>query len=51
MWPHAARSANEDAKEEKEKNTTRLAIYHGALLATMGDYLLNNILILQSTKG
>ena len=29
-------------KEEKEKDTI-LAIYHGALLRTMGDYLLNTI--------
>ena len=28
---------------KKEKNTTTLAICHGALLATMGDYLRNDI--------
>ena len=27
----------------KEKNTTTLAIYHGALLVSMGDYLRNDI--------
>ena len=50
--PYVARCTNECAKE-KEKNTT-LAIYvscgissnHGALLATMGDYLWNDILLL-----
>ena len=33
-------------KEEREKNLTNVAIYHGALLVTMGDYLTNNILLL-----
>ena len=33
-------------KEKKEeKNMTTLAIYHGTLLATTGDYLWNNILL------
>ena len=29
--------ANKNAKEKEKKNTT-LAIYHGALLVTMGDF-------------
>ena len=45
LWPYVAPCANEYAKEEKEeKNMTILAINHGELLATIGDYLLNNIL-------
>ena len=32
-------------KEKEEKNTITLAIYHGTLLATMGDYLRNDILL------
>ena len=37
--------AKEKEKEEKEeKNTTTLAICHGTLLATTGDYLQNDIL-------
>ena len=38
-----AKEKEKEEKEEKEKNTTTLAIYHGTLLATMGDYLRNDI--------
>ena len=31
-------------KEEEKKNTTTLAICHGTLLATTGDYFRNDIL-------
>ena len=43
----------EEEEEENEKNTTILAIYHGALIVNMGNYLWNNIRtsIKQSTKG
>ena len=41
----ANKVAKEEEEKEKEKNTTTLAIYHGTLLATMGDYLLNDILL------
>ena len=35
FWPYEAHCANKYAKkEEKEKNTTNLAIYYGTLLAT-----------------
>ena len=50
-YGHMCRSANKYAKEkeedreEKEKNTTTLAICHGTLLATTGGYLQNNILL------
>ena len=34
----------EEEKEKKENNMTTLAIYHGVLLVTMSDCLLNDIL-------
>ena len=34
-----------EKKEKEEKNMTTLAIYHGTLLATTGDYLWDDILI------
>ena len=42
FWPYAARCANKCAKEKEkeENNMTTLAIYHGALVATMGHYWL-----------
>ena len=47
FWPYdAACCANEYEKEKK--NMITLAIYHGVLLATMGDYLQYNILLLQN---
>ena len=34
-----------EEEKEEEKNMTISAIYHGVLLATMGDYLWNDILL------
>ena len=47
FWPYAPCCANEVVKEKKkkERNTTTLAMYYETLLATMGDYLWNNILL------
>ena len=49
FWPYVAHCANKYAKkkekEEKEKNMTTSAIYHGALLATVSDYLQKDILL------
>ena len=42
VW-HANGYVKKEKEEEKEKNMTILAIYHGALLATMGYYLWNDI--------
>ena len=43
FWPYAPCCANEYAKEEE--NTTTLTICHGTLLATICDYLQNDILL------
>ena len=46
FWSYAASCAYEYVKEkEKDENTTILAIYHGALLETMGNYLQNDTLL------
>ena len=49
LWVYVAHGPNkyakEKEKEEEKKNMTILVTHHGALIATVGDSLLNNILI------
>ena len=44
FWPYVASCANEVCKGEGEEYDN-LAVYNEALLATMGDYLWNDILL------
>ena len=48
--PHCANEYAKE-KEEKEKNMTMFTKWHEELPMTMRDYLLNNALIYQVTKG
>ena len=52
FWLYVTHRANDYVKE-KEKNMTTLAVYHGVLLVTVGNYLRNDIAtsIKQITKG
>ena len=49
FWMYEPRCTNkvvkEDKEKEKKKNAITLAIYHGTLLATTGDYLRSDILL------
>ena len=40
-----AKEKEEEEEEEEEEVTTTLVIYHGTLLASMGDYLPNDIFL------